>query len=72
MFNSSVPLGFQHAQLSLVLVDSLVEANHADKFLVKVRDLHRFLLFFVTAPLGVIFRVDFMFGVILMKFLLQL
>lgn len=72
MFNSGVPLGFQYAQLPLVLVDGLVEAYHAHKFLVKVGDLHGFLLFLVTDPLGVIFRVDFMFGVILVKFLLQL
>jgi hypothetical protein len=72
MFNSGVPLGFQHAQLPLILVDGLVKAYHADKFLVEVSDLHRFLLFLVAASLGVIFRVNFMFGVILVKFLLEL
>ena len=72
MFNSGVPFGFEHPQLALILVDGLVEADHADKFLVKVSDLHRFLFFFVTAPLGVILRVNFLFGVILVKFLFQL
>lgn len=72
MLYSSVPLGFQHAQLPLILVDSLVEADHAHKFLVKVRDLHRFLLF-VTASLGVIVLcVDFIFCIILVKFLFKL
>lgn len=55
MLYSSVPLDFEHAQLPLILVDGLVEADHAHKLLVKVRDLHRLLLLLViTAPLGVI------------------
>ncbi len=74
MFNSRVPLSFKQAQLPLILVDSLVEADYAHKLFVKVRDLHRFLLlFFVTAALGVIVLcVDFIFGIILVKFLFQL
>ena len=74
MFNSRVPLSFKQAQLPLILVDGLVEADHTNKFLVEVRDLHGFLfLFFVAAPLGVIVLcVDFSFGIILVKFLFQL
>jgi hypothetical protein len=74
MLYSSVPLSFQHTQLPLILVDGLVEADHAHKFLVKVCDLHRFLIFFfVTAPLGVIvLYVDFIFGIILVKLLFKL
>ena len=73
MLYSSIPLGFQHAQLPLIFVDGLVEADYAHKFLVKVRDLHRLLiLLIVTAPLGVILCVDLIFGIILVKFLFQL
>ena len=73
MLYSSISLSFQHAQLPLILINGLVEADHAHKFLVEVRDLHRFLiLFLVTTPLGVILCVDFIFGIILVKFLFQL